>query len=204
MNDDLLDAWLAVFARDGWRGAAPEAAAGEAGLDAGAVLTSLGDRWDAVAALSARIDRMALGEASAGNGLSTRERLFDLLMARFDALQAQREGFVALIDAARSDPALGLFLLSRLTRAMRRTAEAAGVDTGGWRGPLRVRALLALYIDVARTWQRDEEPDMARTMRALDAALARAERLAGRRRTVTPPLPEAPPPSGDQPAGSIH
>jgi hypothetical protein len=44
---------------------------------------------------------------------------------------------------------------------------------------LRVKGLSAVYLHGLRAWFRDDSPDKAKTMAALDRALGQADRLAG-------------------------
>ena len=109
---------------------------------------------------------------------SARDRLFDLLMRRFDALQAHRGGLTAIAGEMRRDPAGALTHLPQLERSMRWTLEAAGLQSDGLLGIARIRVLALLYLSVLRVWLRDDTPDMARTMKALDGRLAQLEQLA--------------------------
>jgi ubiquinone biosynthesis protein COQ9 len=54
--------------------------------------------------------------------------------------------------------------------------EAAEIATGGVRGAVALRLATVAYLSTMRTWQRDDSPDLARTMAALDARLRRIER----------------------------
>lgn len=108
-----------------------------------------------------------------------RDRLFDLLMRRFDALQAHRAGVLALLRALPADPPTALLLALATRRSMRWMLEAVDVSTRGVRGELRVRGLIAVWLWTVRTWERDESTDLSTTMAALDTALQRAERAAG-------------------------
>src|ERR1700724_2294015 len=56
---------------------------------------------------------------------------------------------------------------------------AAGISASGPRGMIRAQGLAALFGGVLRTWIVDEDPGLARTMAALDRALARGQRFAG-------------------------
>ena len=86
-----------------------------------------------------------------------RERLFDVLMRRLEALAPHR-------DAVRSQQ----WMLT-----------AAGISASGPRGIIRAQGLAVLFASVLRVWVRDEDPGLARTMAALDRALARGQRFAG-------------------------
>jgi ubiquinone biosynthesis protein COQ9 len=44
---------------------------------------------------------------------------------------------------------------------------------------LRAQGLAILFVSVLRTWLADDDPGLARTMSALDRALARGQRAAG-------------------------
>jgi ubiquinone biosynthesis protein COQ9 len=121
-------------------------------------------------------DRAALAETPTDG--TVRDKLFDLLMRRFDALQAHRAGVVALLRALPSEPPTALLLACATQRSMRWMLNAAGVSTAGLRGELRVRGLVAVWVWTLRAWERDESADLSGTMAALDAALRRASRLA--------------------------
>lgn len=134
------------------------------------------------------VDESMLADGPADSADTPRDRLFDLLMRRFDALQAHRDGFTAISRELRRDPIGVLSHLPQLERSMRWTLEAAGLDGGGIVGLARVRLLGLLYLAVLRVWLKDDTQDMARTMKALDSRLGQLEQLAntlgrgGRRR----------------------
>ena len=108
-----------------------------------------------------------------------RDRLFDLLMRRIDALQAHRAGVLALLRALPADPPTALLLALATRRSMRWMLEAAGIPTRGIHGELRVKGLVAVWLWTVRAWRADDNEDLAATMAALDAALRRAEQAAG-------------------------
>ena len=109
---------------------------------------------------------------------SSRDRLFDVLMRRFDAMSGDRDAIAAIALAACRDPIAGLCLSAGLMRSMRWMLEAAGIRATGPRGRMTARGLAAVWLATARIWLRDESKDLARTMAALDRNLACAERLA--------------------------
>lgn len=124
-----------------------------------------------------------------------REKLFDLLMARFDQLQQHRDGVLALISALRTDPALAALLWGATLRSMRWMLDAAGVPTGGIVGVLRVHGLAAVWAYALRAWERDEGADLPATMAAVDRGLDRAMQaeamLPGHRSEAAPEPPPA-------------
>jgi ubiquinone biosynthesis protein COQ9 len=64
---------------------------------------------------------------------------------------------------------------SSLLYSMRWMLETAEISTSGWRGAVAVRLTAAAYLSAMRVWQRDDSPDLALTMAALDARLRRIE-----------------------------
>ncbi len=99
------------------------------------------------------VDQAALADATSEG--PARDRLFDLLMRRIDALQSRRGGVLALLRALPSEPPFALLLGLATRRSMRWMLEAAGVSTAGVRGELRVRGLVAVWLWTVRAWRAD-------------------------------------------------
>jgi len=204
VSDALLDAFMDAVADDGWDAPLIERTAAIAGAGVAAVAAGLGDRWQALRSAGRRYDAAAL--ASAGDTtLPVRDRLFDALMSRYDAMLPHRAAIERLQRAARRDPGLAAFFAMQLPRAMARIADACGVRTTGLRGMATVQALTLLHLDVTRTWIDDSSGDLSATMKALDERLAQAEGWARRLgRGASAASVAAPAPSGDPPPVSVH
>lgn len=123
------------------------------------------------------MDQAALAGAAADG--PAKDRLFDLLMSRFDAMQPHRAGVVAVMRALPFEPLLALALAHQTQRSMRWMLQAAGAMVDGPRGELQVKGLVAVWLWTLRAWERDTSEDMSGTMAALDSALMRAEQVAG-------------------------
>jgi AcrR family transcriptional regulator len=108
-----------------------------------------------------------------------RERLFDVLMRRLEILKPDREAVRSLLRSARRNPPLALALNSLAVRSQQWMLTAAGIRASGPRGMIRAQGLAALFGGVLGTWIHDDDPGLARTMAALDRALARGQRFAG-------------------------
>ncbi|MGA3307423.1 MAG: TetR/AcrR family transcriptional regulator [Xanthobacteraceae bacterium] len=108
-----------------------------------------------------------------------RERLFDVLMRRLEALAPYREAVRSLLRSARRNPPLAVALNGLAVRSQQWMLTAAGINASGPRGMIRAQGLVMLFGSVLRTWTHDEDPGQARTMAALDRALARGQRFAG-------------------------
>ncbi len=178
MEDDAFDRALigAAFeqaAELGWRHVTVAGAARAGGLP----LVRARARFPGRAALLLRFgriaDQAALAELPTEG--TVRDRLFDLLMRRIDVLQAHRAGVLSLFRALPGEPPTAVLLACATRRSLRWLAPAAGVDTSGLRGELKLRGLLAAWLWTVRAWERDESADLSATMAALDTALGRAE-----------------------------
>jgi ubiquinone biosynthesis protein COQ9 len=181
MNDSEFDgavvtAVMAEAGVHGWRGASVVEAARAAGLDLGRVRTRFPSKLVVLLRFGTMADQAALSDAALSGAV--KDRLFDMIMRRFDVLQARRAGVLAVLDAATLDPALGLFLGRLSARSMAWLLEGAGLSASGLRGVLRAKGLLGVWLWSVRAWREDESTDLSATMTALDRALDRAGQLA--------------------------
>jgi AcrR family transcriptional regulator len=175
--EKMLDAALVLAAERDWGGIGLAEIARQAGLPLAAAYAACRSKLDLLAALNRRLDEAALGAALVDEGLP-RERLFDLLMRRFDALQPHRPALRSMLRGSLGDPA-ALLAAPALLRSMAWMLEAAGIGAAGWRGTLRVHVLAGVYLSVLRVFLGDESADLAATMAALDRRLRAVEGVLG-------------------------
>ena len=182
--DAALDAALALIAESGWLRLSLNAVAESAGLGLAELYRLYPSKAALLRGFAARIDAAmlaALGpfpaeadEAGGGND-AARDRLFEAVMARLDALAPYKPAMQVLARELPRDPAVAIcFAADGLAKALDWTLAAAGLDAGGLRGLLRRKALGAVYLDTLRIWLRDDEPDLSRTMAHLDKRLRQA------------------------------
>lgn len=172
-----VDAMLRLAAKHPWRDVTLPDIAAEAGLAMADLRHLAPTKGALVAAFGRRIDEAMMAEP-VDEGGSVKDRLFDLIMRRFDALAPHREAVRAIAAGLGRDPLAALCLVPGGMRAMKGLAEAAGVDTRLPLGPLKIKALAAAYLGTFRIWLGDESADAAKTMAALDRALGRLEAVA--------------------------
>jgi AcrR family transcriptional regulator len=175
--DRIIDAALARIARDGWRRLSLAAVAGDAGLPVLRVYRNFRSKQAILRGFLRRIDEAVLAEPPpAEDDERPRDRLFDLLMRRFDALRPYKSALGVLRRQLLGDPATALCVAVSLTCSMRWILEAADITTGGVRGALAVKLTGAAYLGTMGAWQHDDAPDLGQTMAALDGRLRRIER----------------------------
>ena len=176
LRDRILDATLALAEREGWRKASLGAIAEEAGVPLHEFYNEFRSRAAILGALMRRTDAAVLaGTTTGGEDESPRDRLFDVLMRRFDAMKRHRGALKAIARDLGADPPTALCSAPAFLRSMAWMLEAAGRSSAGIRGRLRVRALGLLYLCVLRTFVDDDTEDLAKTMAALDRRLTQAE-----------------------------
>ena len=174
----VVECALTLAAERGWRRVSLGDIAAAARLSLAELYRLYPSRAAILAAFVRQIDAAVLSEGEA-EGATARERLFDLLMRRFEALRPHKAGVEAILRDCGSDPLALLCGGPRLKRSMGWMLEAAGVPSHGLLGLARAKGLAVVYLATMRSWFADDTADMSRTMAALDKHLRRAESLAG-------------------------
>ena len=144
-------------------------------------LADLRDEFSTTLAILAahmkEIDRAVLrGGAGDMAQEPARERLFDVLMRRLETHAPHREAVRSLLRSAARNPPLAVALNGLAVQSQQWMLAAADISASGSKGMVRAQGLALLYASVLRTWLDDTDPGLARTMAALDSALARGQR----------------------------
>ena len=171
----LLDAALTLAASRGWRALTLSAVAKEAGVPLSRVHGVFPSKWAILDAFTDRVDETVLARPAPDAGESARDRLFDVLMRRFDAMQPHKPAVVAMAHDLGREPLAAFCAWPRLIKSMAWMLEAAGLDSAGLVGLVRTKGLAVLYLAAMRAWLSDDSADLARTMAVLDRGLRQAE-----------------------------
>jgi ubiquinone biosynthesis protein COQ9 len=177
-DERLIAALWRVIAAHGWPGLSMRRLAAEAGVEVATLRERFPTRLDVLLLHGRMMDQAVLAGTIPGQGGSARDRIFDVLMRRLDAMQPHREGILRLFEDMRRDPALALALAPHIGIAMRWMLEAAEVEAKSCEARLLALGLAVVWLATIRAWAGDDSPDMGATMAALDSALDRAERIA--------------------------
>jgi AcrR family transcriptional regulator len=199
-RDRIIDAALRLIAQEGWRRLSLAAIAAEAGLPILALYRTFPSKPAILRGFTRRIDEAVLatprdGDAAGAAGEADerpRDRVFDLLMRRFDALQPHRAALEVLGRELPAEPFAALCAGAGLLRSIGWMLEAAGISTVGLGGFVAVKLTAAAYLATARVWLRDDSPDLAPTMAALDRRLRGIERWFGAGRRLRPAASPSP------------
>ena len=104
------------------------------------------------------LDRKVLDGGDADMAEETpRERLFDVLMRRIEAMAPYKEAMRSLMRSAPCNPGLALALNGLAVRSQPWMLTAAGIDAAGPRGAMRAQGLALLFAQVLRTWVDDDD-----------------------------------------------
>lgn len=149
--------------------------AAEAGLSLSALRGLFPSKLAMLGGLTRLVDDAVMAGASDDlAGEPVRERLFDLVMRRLDALAPYKGGLRRIVPVVKRDP-LTLAALNRgAVNSWRYMLASAGIATEDALGSVRVQGAVLLMARVTETWLFDDEPDMSKTMARLDRELKRA------------------------------
>jgi AcrR family transcriptional regulator len=179
-RDKIVAALLALLAEKPIERIGRAEIAQRAGVSLAQLRAAFGSPLAILAAYLKGIDHAVLGADSSDMAEEpARERLFDVLMRRLEVMAPHRQAVHSLMRSARRHAGLALALNALAVRSQKWMLAAAGIDAAGPRGSVRAQGLALLFSSVLRTWVRDNDPGLARTMAALDRALARGQRFAG-------------------------
>lgn len=145
---------------------------------AGCTLRELRDAYrsksEIVRSFSDQIDSAILGRPSPRmDGETVRDKIFEIVMCRFDALSPFKVALRSISLSGDLDPAMAV----RFLESQRWMLHAAGVSRTGCSGMIRTLGFAGVYASVFRIWLDDQDPGMGKTMAALDRQLRRGEQL---------------------------
>jgi len=111
---------------------------------------------------------------------SVRDRLFELIMRRFEAMEPHRAAVVAMEVGADRDPTLMAAAHQRHVRCARWVLALSGLEADGMTDQARAQGLGVIIGQARMAWRGDDAGDFAKTMASLDKNLRRAEEMFGR------------------------
>jgi hypothetical protein len=137
--------------------------------------------WEAVDCVEEAFDR-AIGENvdQLDPSQSVRDRLFDLIMRRFEAMEPHRAAVLSMEAGIDRDPTLMAATHQRHVRCARWVLALAGLEADGMTGQARAQGLGVIIGQARAAWRGDDEGGFTKTMASLDKNLRRAEEMFGR------------------------
>lgn len=172
----LIKATLKLAAEKPWHDVTMIDIAQEAGLSVADCYDHCNSKGDILRRFVKQIDREVLADIDNEDFTEPgHDRLIAVIMARFDALAEYRPALKSIIaDHGGMGPTDSLRAIKTHFGSMRWMLEAAGFQTAGLHGSLRVAGLVGVYARTFRQWLDDETNDFSPTMALLDRELSRA------------------------------
>ncbi|CAN5279513.1 hypothetical protein BH10PSE9_BH10PSE9_05810 [soil metagenome] len=174
-RDRIIDAVIGLIADKGFAAVGLAEIAERAGVSPAALRAAYDGKLGILADFARRTDEAVLA-AAAAEGEGPRDRLFDVIMRRFDVLAPYKAALRRLGRSAACDPLLACALAQIGSRSQRWMHAAAGIEPGGVSGAIGVRGGVLVYADAMHTWLDDDDVGLAKTMKRLDEGLRRGER----------------------------
>ena len=176
---DLARAALAVAGSSAWRTLTLLDLARAAGRPVSDFYgASMGEAADCV---EEAFDRAISDNLEALDASQTvRDRLFDLVMKRFEAMEPHRAAILAMEAGVDRDPILLTAQHQRHVRCARWVLALAGLEADGMTGNARAQGLGVIIGQARSAWRGDDAGDFTKTMASLDKNLRRAEEMFGR------------------------
>lgn len=178
-SERVLNAALELAAEKEWASVSMVDIARKAKMKMPQVLGVYPSKTALIAGFFLRTDHAVLAGVTLEQGASARDRLFDVLMVRFDVLAPRKAAVRSIVRGARKEILPMLCSAPRFMCSMARTLEAADISSAGIPGLIRTKGLAVVYLSALRTWLGDDSEDMGETMVSLDQGLKRAEYLYG-------------------------
>ncbi len=179
MRRHIVATAMTMAERDGWRPVTMAGISRESGISLPQLLSLMANKACILGGLARQIDETVLSDLAKDGetGDTPKDRLFDILMRRFDALSQYKGGLAAVVHGLPGDPVTGVWQMLRLHCSMAMTLEAAEIPSAGIAGLLRTKGLTLVFANACRVWFRDDSEDMSATMAAIDRGLSLADRI---------------------------
>ena len=179
-RDKAISGLMELLAEQSFEDIGLAEVAGRAGIKLSQLRSEFGSTLAVLGAFTKQIDNAVLdgGDADMAEE-KPRDRLFDVLMRRIEALAPYKDAMRSIMRSARRNPGLALALNVMAVRSQSWMLEAAGIGASGPRGALRAQGAALMFARVMSVWIDDDEEGLDRTMAALDRGLASAGRWDG-------------------------
>lgn len=177
----IIAAAMRLAGERGWSALSLDEIASAAGCNLAEFREEFQSKAQILAAFTRAVDDAVLAKVGRPEpGTETRDRLFDVLMTRFEVMAPYKAALRRIMSDLRYRPGESLVQVGAAGRSMYWMMAAAGIDAEGPRGAFRIPGVMGIYARAFDIWLEDDDPGMARTMAALDSRLRRAERMTRR------------------------
>ena len=177
IKNRLIQSALELAASSFWADISMDDIIAHAQVDHDDARVLFADKIDILTAYGRQVDMQMVRNlyGTFGEVETTRDKIFDTIMERFDILNDNRDGVLSILNAVTIDPKQAMHSLPNICNTIEKIMNVSGVNSNGWKGCILNVALSGIYIKTLRTWAMDSSVDMATTMANLDKSLEHFE-----------------------------
>ena len=139
--------------------------------------TNIKTKFDLLKLISKYVDYLLINNTKTIENSSSKDMLFEVLMARFDILEVNRKAFLEIYKILKKNPQQFIKLLPVFLESMIITAELSKYKVNGLKGTIRLKGLMLIYFITFFKWVDDKDSSLEKTITALDKNLDQAEKL---------------------------
>lgn len=181
--------WPALAGRD-YLQLTLHALADEAGISHTQAVLAAGSIKRVLCSALQEIDDGVLAQSAADfaddESASMHEKLLEGLTQRFEAYADKRLALQSVAKACLRQPTLGLMLATNLESFVDRLLSLCGDNVSGFTRTARLKGVCGVFLKASTAWQRDDSPDLAKTLKTLDRDLKTAAEWAISLRVLLP------------------
>ncbi|BCJ90118.1 hypothetical protein IZ6_08530 [Terrihabitans soli] len=189
-QDRAVDALLELLTEKDWSAVTLGDIAAKAGMSLAELRAAYPSKGAILSGFARRIDQSVLKPSPEIDGQPARERLFDVMMRRFEALKPYKAAIRSARRGLLADPVAASSWNKVEVNSAQWMLAAAGIEESGAYAAIKAQGLAVIFASLLGTFLDDDDPDLTKTMRELDVQLRRAERLVETgdivQRTVSP------------------
>ena len=134
-------------------------------------------KFDLLKTISKYVDYLLINKTKSLENSSSKDMLFEVLMARFDILELNRKAFLEIYKILKKNPQQFIKLFPTFLESMIITAELSKYKVNGLKGALRLKGLMLIYFVTFFQWKDDKDSSLEKTMTVLDKNLDQAEKM---------------------------
>ena len=139
--------------------------------------TNIKTKFDLLKTISKYVDYLLIDKTNSLENSTSKDMLFEVLMARFDILEENRKAFLEIYKILKKNPQQFIKLFPTFLESIIITAELAKYNVNGLKGTIRLKGLMLVYFITFFQWVDEKDSSLEKTMTALDKNLDQAEKL---------------------------
>ncbi len=180
-RDAIVEALLELAGERHWEDIPLSDIAMRANVSLSAFRDAFPSKGAVLAAFTRKIDKAVLdGVSPLESDQSPKDRLFEVLLRRLEVLKPYRPGLESISEWNARNPFAAAALNKESMNSMRFMLQAAGIDSEGPVGMVKLQGLALAWRRVLATWFTDDSSDLGPTKAVLERELARGSAVLAR------------------------